>query len=118
MGNIINEGNSMSLYYDGLWTTNTFSVVSGTESGGKYTPNVCPPTLWGNVLKNNIVYNEGGIHIGYSIHDVIVENNQIYNSSFGIRVDLPQQMTPVVIRNNNVETQFFCCHRAPNIGPH
>ena len=116
-GNIINEGNSMSLYYDGLWITNVFSIQSGIESGGKYTPYVCPPTGWANVVKHNIIKNEGGIHISYSIHDAIVEYNQIYNSSFGIRIDLPQQITPVIERNNKAKINYFCCHQNPNIGP-
>ena len=116
--NTIEEGAGMSLYYDGLWLNNVFQIQSGSQSQGKYfTPQLCPPACWGSVVKGNIIKNIGGIDIGWAVHDCIVENNKIYNSSLGIRINLPQIITPVTVRNNNVKPNYVCCYGLSNAGP-
>ena len=117
VSNTIEKGIGMSLYWDGLWINNVFEIQSGSSSDGINTPDLCPPACWSPIIKNNIIKNLGGIEIGWAVHNCIVENNQIYNSSFGIRVDLPQIITPITVRNNNVEPNYICCYKMANVGP-
>lgn len=131
--NTVAEGNSVALYWDGLWRQGVLDLeAGGGEAGGKYGLAVSPVLSWGTIFKRNTVRNGGGVRVGPGQHSAVCEHNTVQQSQFGIVVNAPHSVTPLVFRKNTAETVTIdqcnvsavyggrgtgACWNTPNIGP-
>lgn len=103
LSNVITEGY-------GTAGQESYAGVSSINVIGPWVNEFKGTTVRGCVLRRNVIQNNATITLRGSIHDVLVEANDIRHSSLGIVGDLLEGQDGIVLRNNSfqdVDQPFF-----------